>query len=510
MNTAINSKETDYLDFFGLNHNPFPIAPDDDHFYISNQVSEILSEIIHGIVTRKGFMVLAGEVGLGKTTISRRLIKVLEKKNIETSLVLHTGYQNVELLKAINQDFGLNNSSLLFGDQMKLLNDFLLNKNRKGTNCTIIIDDAQNLSHKSFELVRMISNLEINQQKLVQILLIGQPELLQKLDSHRLRQLNSRIIIKKTTKPLTKEELKNYLLFKLSTSGNSGQVAIKQNAFSRIHKFSAGNLRQINILMDRCLYTALLYNTKQISGKIVKSAWKDILSYKKHGFQKPKWILTAAMLLLCVISSVMFTGFYMKLDNHSATNITEPLPEIRHLIKPQIKTVIEEKENSSLVKAESVVVNQGPAFNFLNAYKLDRYFEKFSMAMKIGNFQGITNTIYDETGYLLILLDNVPVTVRKKYNILSFQSRYDDRTSFMVFWEPSLRFSRFYYYYKGREIKKLQKILASLNLYSGKIDGIVGKYLMIALVLFQEKTGIPLTGFPDDRTIFLLNHMMKV
>ncbi|NNK86599.1 MAG: AAA family ATPase, partial [Desulfobacterales bacterium] len=170
-------EELSYLNFLGLEYNPFPVAPDDENFYFSNHIYEILSEIIHGIISRKGFMVITGDVGLGKTTISRRILSVLEEKGIETSLCFHTSYQDVELLREINRDFGINTTSLLFGEQMELLNDFLVAKNKEGKNCAIIIDDAQNLNHKSLELVRMISNLEANQQKLVQILLVGQPEL---------------------------------------------------------------------------------------------------------------------------------------------------------------------------------------------------------------------------------------------------------------------------------------------------------------------------------------------
>jgi len=135
-------ESTPYLNFFGLNQNPFPVAPDNLNFYISDNIDQILSNLVHGIVSRKGFMVLTGDIGLGKTTISRRIINILEKKGVETSLVFHTTYQDVELLKEINRDFGLKSNSQSYSDQMKLLSQFLLNQNRRGRNCAIIIDDA--------------------------------------------------------------------------------------------------------------------------------------------------------------------------------------------------------------------------------------------------------------------------------------------------------------------------------------------------------------------------------
>jgi len=183
-----SNTEMRYLDYFGLRFNPFPVVPDVENFFLSRNIDRVITEIVHGIDTRKGFMVLTGEIGLGKTTICRKIMNILEEKGTETSLVFHTAYQDVELLREINRDFGLEAGTLNLGTQMKVLNDFLLSRNAEGRNCTIIIDDAQNLSNKSLELIRMISNLETDHQKLVQILLIGQPELVDKLNSSDLRQ----------------------------------------------------------------------------------------------------------------------------------------------------------------------------------------------------------------------------------------------------------------------------------------------------------------------------------
>ncbi|RZB35393.1 MAG: hypothetical protein SRB2_03191 [Desulfobacteraceae bacterium Eth-SRB2] len=142
---------------------------------------------------------------------------------------------------------------------------FYWNKNRRGKNCAIIIDDAQNLSIKSLELVRMISNLETDQQKLVQILLVGQTELMDTLNSQKLRQLKSRIVISKEVRALTREELRNYLFFKLNMAGNRGRITFQEAAIKKIYQFTKGNLRQLNILMGRCFYVTLLYNTIKLA-----------------------------------------------------------------------------------------------------------------------------------------------------------------------------------------------------------------------------------------------------
>lgn len=201
MKIDLTFDETAFLNYFGLDRNPFPVAPDDDHFYFSDRIEQVVTEITHGVVARKGFMVLTGEVGLGKTTISRRIVNLLKKNKIITSMVLHTSYQDAELLMEINRNFGNGINIPRIGNQLRRLNNFLLAQSHQNKNCVILIDDAQNLNFKSFELIRMISNLEANQQKLVQIILVGQPELKGLLNSHRLRQLKSRVVIQKRSCP---------------------------------------------------------------------------------------------------------------------------------------------------------------------------------------------------------------------------------------------------------------------------------------------------------------------
>ncbi|MEA1949341.1 MAG: AAA family ATPase, partial [Thermodesulfobacteriota bacterium] len=309
MNTAFAKEEQGCLDFLGLYHNPFPVVPEEEKFYFSEHIHKILTEIIFGINARKGFMVLTGEVGLGKTTISRRIINVIEEKGVETSLVFYTGFTDVELIRGINRDFGLTAESLLFSDQMQLLYDFLVEQNRCGKNCAIIIDDAQNLDFKSLELIRMISNLETGGEKLVQILLVGQPELINLLDSKELRQLRSRIVIQQEVKALTQEELKDYLYFKLNLAGNRGQLRIQKTALNKIYKLTKGNFRQVNLLMDKCLYVAFLHNTIEINRKIVIEAFIDLHPKKLKLLKKSLTVMASIFIMLLLFGGMVYSGF---------------------------------------------------------------------------------------------------------------------------------------------------------------------------------------------------------
>ncbi|MDY6792662.1 MAG: AAA family ATPase [Thermodesulfobacteriota bacterium] len=509
MKTSAAYEELSYLDFLGLDYNPFPVAPDDENFYFSEHIYEILSEIVHGIISRKGFMVITGDVGLGKTTISRRILSILEEKGIETSLCFHTSYQDVELLREINRDFGIESTSLLFSEQMMLLNDFLLAQNREGKNCAIIIDDAQNLNHQSLELVRMISNLEANQQKLVQILLVGQAELMDKLNSTELRQLKSRIIIKKEVRPLKLEELEKYLLFKLNVSGGGGLTKIRKNALLKIQKYTGGNFRQINILMDRCLYVAFLNNTAEISGQIIKDAYLDLNPDRRSGFAKKITVLPVAILLpLVLLAGLIFftqaeTPLLHKTSIMGKTEVSakelKSLPGVANAGEVPVQPHPGEKDK----KSASVPV---PVDDFLKAYQLSVHKNTFFNALETGRFQQVAQTIFNQTGYQLIRLEHIFDRVKRKYGVLSYPNTVNGKPGYFLFWKPAFTLKKFYYSYRGEEIKKLQAEMAKVKLYNYHLDGIVGKKLMNAVIHFQQQNALPVTGYPDKRTIFLLCH----
>ena len=500
MKSDMENEEFRYLEYFGLVYNPFPVAPDNENFYISEHIDQILTELVHGIVARKGFMVLTGEIGLGKTTISRKIINILEEKEVETSLILHTFYQDVELLREINKDFGFYSDSLELSDQMKVLNDFLINQNRAGKNCAIIIDDAQNLNSKSLELIRMISNLETDREKLVQILLIGQPELMHKLNSSELRQLKSRIIIRKEARPLNQDELKNYILFKLNTAGNQGKTTIANGAFRKIHKYSKGNFRGVNIFMDRCLYVAFIYNTTSIRKSIVYEAYKDLNQVEQKGGKKV-FLFSLLALLILIIGGAFYLDLFPEIDWLRSNMSTREKPAMRNEKKETLQVtneqLLEEKTQKDRPIPDAVV-------NFLSAYNLSEFAMPFFKAMETGIFQEIADSIFTKTGYHMIQLDTMPEHIRSRYGILSLSLDKSGKENYFLLWRPTIRITKFYLGYRGEEIKRLEELLAKVNQYLYYIDGIVGPRLIIAVNRFQEDKGLEVSGFPDEKTIFLL------
>jgi general secretion pathway protein A len=505
MSTNSAQEEQGCFDFFGLYHNPFPVSPEEDRFYFSQHIEQVLAEIIFGINARKGFMVLTGEVGLGKTTISRRIMNIVGEKGVETSLVFYTGFQDVELIREINRDFGQNLESLLFSDQMKHLYDFLVMRNRQGKNCAIIIDDAQNLDSKSLELIRMISNLETGREKLVQILLVGQPELVDLLDSEELRQLRSRIVIQKEVKALTPEELKDYLSFKMNLAGNRGQIRIQNAALNKIYKLTKGNFRQINLLMDRCLYVAFLHNTKEISKQIVLEAFVDYHPNKLKLMKKPLTLAASMFLALSLFGGIVYSGFNRNISPTSSIHAKSPM-QVKNIRSISIKNQIQEKD---LNHSEQNYVVPESVIDFLEKYKLAEYRKQFFEALQSNRFMEITKAIFDETGYMLVRLNHISDDIKKKYGALQNISNLKGHQDFYLFWRPPMIFNKFYYYYEGEEVLALQKMMAEMNLYTARLDGKVGKNLMTAVVGFQEKMGLSVTGFPDAKTIFLLCHEVE-
>ena len=498
-----------YLAHLGLSHNPFPVVPDDTCIFLSGRIEQIVAEIVHGITTRKGFMMLTGDVGLGKTTISRRIISILEEKGIETAVVLHTSLQDAELLREINRDYGITplldqGEGLSLGEQLRQLNRFLLNQYQAQKNCAIIIDDAQNLNRQSLELVRMISNLEGHHHKLVQILLIGQPELAQLLDTYELRQLRSRVVISAQALPLSRQELKAYIYFKLNSAGNHGQVSVTGWALNRMYYLTRGNFRMVNLLMDRCLYVACLYNSMQIDTQTVKLAYRDL--FPQSNQSKKRW-LPATAIILALIATVSMGSLKLSatLDHFQASTSLEEQgstrPEGRpatHSFAPVSQTRHTESSDSGGITA---------FFSPLEA--TEDYALQFQQALAHGEIEPFSHELFQATGYHLIALSQLNSYIRKNYGILTINDRAEERPLHFLLWRPPIRIEKFYYYYKGGEINKLQSLLAKVNLYHDRLDAIVGPRLMQAVVNFQKLKGLPVTGFPDPETLFWLCHFKE-
>jgi general secretion pathway protein A len=482
------SNELPYLEFLGLTRNPFPVTPDADDFFESTDIDTIITELVHGITTRKGFFVLTGEVGVGKTTISRRILQLLTDADIRTSLVFHSLLPKLGLIKHINKDFGVPDNDADIDDELAKLSEFVLQENKLGNNCAIIIDDAQNLSWESLEMIRMISNLEGNSEKFVQILLIGQPELADKLNSKNLRQLKSRIVIQREITNLPQEGLQKYIDFKLTVAGPT-RLETTSKVIKTIFKITNGNLRAVNILMDRCLYIAYAEQSQSLTVKMIKQAATDLkMTAAGSSSQKKVFIILLLILLSTGIASQLIDRtpiIIRKTDPLPTAQITAPLP-------------VAEPES----KPEQAVIP--PAITtFLQGYNLQEYTDSFWQAVQNNNLTAIGEEIRKTTGLAMISLPVLPAGMQN-LDALQVADTINQQPHFIFFWKPQLIINEYYYNYQGSRIVQLQYMLAEKDYYHGAIDGIVGRKLMQSVVDFQLAHNLTITGIPDQPTLFVL------
>ncbi|HNX82109.1 MAG TPA: AAA family ATPase [Candidatus Omnitrophota bacterium] len=274
-----------YCQFYGFKERPFNVTSDPAFFYNSRKHKEALSHLLYGVTQRKGILVLTGEIGTGKTTICRFFLNQLRESGnkVKTAFILNPNFSDLELLEAIIKDFGVQvrgkPSRLVMISQ---LNSFLLAESEAGNNVVLIIDEAQNLKPNQLEQVRLLSNLETEKDKLLQIVLVGQPELNSKLDLHELRQLQQRIMVRYHIAPLERAEVKEYITHRLHIVG-SNKVHFNDEAVGMITEFSCGTPRLINIICDRALLAGFVAETDRIDAKIIGRCLDELGSYCARG-----------------------------------------------------------------------------------------------------------------------------------------------------------------------------------------------------------------------------------
>ncbi|MDD5284973.1 MAG: AAA family ATPase [Desulfuromonadaceae bacterium] len=264
-----------YLDFFDLNDDPFRMTPDIHYFYNSPEHSTALLSLEYCFKEKEGFCLLTGEPGTGKTTLMRLFVDKW-KDRAEIALIMTPRLSPEEFFLAVLEDFKIPLISRSKNDQLKAFRDFLLTHAANDRRVAIIVDEAQQLPDTTLEELRLLSNLETEKEKLLQIILIGQPELRTKLGSQLLRQLNQRISVRVQLKPLNEVETSDYINTRLIRAGNSTLFA-NQKAKALIFKLSGGKPRRINLLSTRALMSAFLEGTKEVTATHVRKGAADVM-----------------------------------------------------------------------------------------------------------------------------------------------------------------------------------------------------------------------------------------
>jgi general secretion pathway protein A len=264
-----------YKTYFGLKENPFDINPNPRYLLLTKQTEEALTGLMYGIQTRKGFITLTGEVGTGKTTLINRLLEWLHQRRTRTAFLFNSRINSSQMFDFILSEFDITCNIRDKGQQLMKLNKWLLERYRAGENAVLIVDEAQNLSLPVLEEIRLLTNLETSSEKLLQIVLSGQPELEDKLKLPELRQLRQRIMLRCKTSSLTREETADYIAERLRIAGSNGDPIFSPKAIETIHLYSLGIPRVINLLCEHSLINAFTENQRPIQPQVVEEVARE-------------------------------------------------------------------------------------------------------------------------------------------------------------------------------------------------------------------------------------------
>jgi general secretion pathway protein A len=315
-----------YLKFYGLREAPFNPTPDPKFLYQSARHQEAFAQLMYGVTERKGFVVLTGEVGTGKTTLLRTLLARLDR-DTHVAYIYNTSLGIKGLLEYMLHDWGVKSTATTHTQRLMELNEFLIDQHRQGLSPVLIIDEAQNLTIDTLEAVRQLSNFETANQKLMQILLVGQPELRTKLDSNELRQLKQRVGLRFHIGPLAPDEVRQYIKHRLRIAGAPNSSIFADGAIERITEYSEGVPRVINIVCDHCLLSGFADDKRRIDAGVVEETieyledgepaqWKSRRPLRLTSGGGAVWLARGgiaalvALLFLLLVFAVNATGWF--------------------------------------------------------------------------------------------------------------------------------------------------------------------------------------------------------
>jgi general secretion pathway protein A len=312
-----------YLSYFNLDSQPFSIVPDHRALYMSHSHREAVAHLLYAMNESGGFVQLTGEVGTGKTTVCRYILSNLPD-DVDVALLINPRITEKEMLEAICDELGITyGKTTRQKDLVTLLNDYLIEAHSNGRRTVLIVDEAQTLSREVLEQVRLLTNLETSSAKLLQIILIGQPELSQTLQRHDLRQLSQRIVGRFSLKPLNHQETREYIEHRLNISGVQ-RALFSKGAISRIHRLSGGIPRLINVLCDRALLGAYGQNLSRVGKRIVNQAGREVLNEMPGRFslRMAGWLKYAAIAALPLLAYLVYQYYQEALTSPETAAVT--------------------------------------------------------------------------------------------------------------------------------------------------------------------------------------------
>ncbi|MFZ3208822.1 MAG: AAA family ATPase [Geobacteraceae bacterium] len=535
-----------YCSFYGFKEKPFTLTPNPRFIFLGKNHREAFAHLLYGIDNRAGFIAFTGEVGTGKTTVLRTLLGQLDESGHRTALIFNPCLSVPELLASINLEFGIPCNGLSVSEMVDLLNHFLLWENSAGRTVTLIIDEAQNLDPQLLEHIRLISNLETKTDKLIQIILAGQPELETLLEKPELRQLDQRITVRYHLRSLDFDDTKAYINHRLEKAGELRPAIFTTSALKRIFRATGGLPRLINIICDRCLLIGYTEETREITGRIAAQAIREILVKRRLMRQGRRLWFAAAFLIALLAAMGMFFGLRATTDKPSlpvhrsvppvpspAITITalppKPVAAVDDFIAAVRWEMNANSEGASAVRAINVLAElwRFPALPADRKMAHPGSLEQLAgqRGLRLTPVTGDLATLF-RIGVPTLLEFTLPDLKGKRYIVLT------GRKSGQLFVTPSLLgksslseaelkslwSGRSYLAWKdfnriaplskpdakGVGVLRLQKMLADTGIYALEPSGVYDEGTMNAVREFQKRRGIAQSGLADGITLLLL------
>jgi len=344
-----------YCTFYGLKERPFTLTPNPDFIFLGKAHQEAFAHLLFGIDQKAGFIALTGEVGAGKTTVIRTLLTRLTPETHATALILNPMISALGLLKTINREFGISDIGEEPAELVETLNRFLLQQKAAGKTVILVIDEAQDMEPVTLEQVRLLSNLETATEKLIQIILVGQPELETLLSRTELRQLNQRITVRYHLTSMEAVDTRDYITHRLRVAGGTPEmVRFSDAAIQLIHRFTGGLPRLVNAVTDRSLLIGYTAESRQIDTSQVRQAIKEVAPSEGRRYQRRRRIIAMAATAVALVIAVLATLVISRLP----ASHTPSSPQVTSL--PQLLQRLNEQESvqeayQTILKAWSIV-----------------------------------------------------------------------------------------------------------------------------------------------------------
>jgi general secretion pathway protein A len=549
-----------YLDFYGFREKPFNLTPDPSFVFLSRTHKEAFAHLLYGINNRTGFIGLTGEVGSGKTTVLRALFSQLDADHHRTALIFNPCLSASELLQSINREFGISTYTSDSSGALNALNLFLLEQNTEGRTVVLAIDEAQNLETSVLEQIRLISNLETDREKLIQIVLSGQPELEQILKRDEMRQLSQRIIVRYHLQPMDFQDTVHYISHRLEVAGGRGVVSFSKRAIKRIYRYSRGLPRPINAACDRALMVAYARNKARISSRIAAAGINDMIRNMSFYTRRQRLILIP---MFAMLAAILAAGVYFgwpdfadrlipsrhveaigeqtkkdpaipdeepsrampaELGKISESDITGK--ELSRAISAEFGKI---SESESAQRAFNVLagfwnippVSEGVNFNQLQGIELaalDRQLRLYRFSGNLGALLRIDHPVVLELtlpgipGKRFVSLVGVekeeliidpPIAGKRSFSFSQIEKYWTGQT-FLLWKDPLNLQTKMAPGSRGENIKRLQGLLREAGAYKRPLTGVFDGNTISAIKEFQSSRGIEPDGIVGSQTLMLL------